>query len=705
MIKPYTELSFDYLRKLGNIPSVVKRKEGRLLNIESAFDIETTSTYVDGEKAAFMYVWMFGIGYGNDVFYGRTWGEFKQCIQTLVTHFDLGEENRLIIYVHNLPYEFQFIRKHFNWVKVFAMDERKAIKALTTDGIEFRDSLILSGLSLALTAKNLVEHKVKKLEGDLDYSLPRHFNTPLTEKELGYCENDIVVILAYIKEQIKFCGGSIGDIPMTNTGRVRKYVKAKCFPEYIDDKGNKKKSTADYSRMMKRMRLTPDTYTMSKLAFSGGFTHSNPTHTGKVLENVSSLDLTSSYPTVMVAEMFPMGNPVILKPENIEQLVKMQQKYCIMLRARFIGLKNRVGYESYLSESKCTILKGAVTANGRVFSADEAITILTDVDLDIMSIVYSWESIEWDNVTGFAKGYLPKPIIESILDLYEKKTTLKGVDGQEAEYLVAKGMINSIYGMCVTDIVKDEHQYEYEWTIEPANLAEKIDKYNSDRGRFLYYPWGVWVTAYARLNLWRAIVEAGDDYVYSDTDSVKLFNYENHKNFFEAYNVEIIEKCKACLDHYKLDVSKLTPKTIKGVEKPLGVWDFEGLYTRFKTLGAKRYLVEMDGELYLTVAGLSKRNGLEHLKAISGHDNGLVFEQFSDGLHVSSVHTGKLTHSYLDEEQTFLFTDYKGQTEEITVLSSVHLEPAEFTLSVADGFKQFIRNLLSGVISHHIGPN
>ena len=29
------------------------------LNLESGFDIETSSTYVDGEKTAFMYIWSF----------------------------------------------------------------------------------------------------------------------------------------------------------------------------------------------------------------------------------------------------------------------------------------------------------------------------------------------------------------------------------------------------------------------------------------------------------------------------------------------------------------------------------------------------------------------------------------------------------------------------------------------------------------------
>ena len=65
---------------------------------------------------------------------------------------------------------------------------------------------------------------------------------------------------------------------------------------------------------------------------------------------------------------------------------------------------------------------------------------------------------------------------------------------------------------------------------------------------------------------------------------------------------------------YHLDPNLFHPLTIKGVEKQLGVWDYEGVYTKFKTLGAKRYLVLQDGELALTCAGLPKKSGLEYMK-------------------------------------------------------------------------------------------
>lgn len=142
-------------------------------NVECGFDIETSSTMLNEQKFAFMYEWTFGIKDKNFICYGRTWEQFIELCEKLQEQFNLDENNRLIVYVHNLSYEFQFMRKYFEWVNVFAVDDRKPIKALTTYGIEFRDSYILSGYSLGKLAENLVTHKIKKLVGDLDYKKVR----------------------------------------------------------------------------------------------------------------------------------------------------------------------------------------------------------------------------------------------------------------------------------------------------------------------------------------------------------------------------------------------------------------------------------------------------------------------------------------------------------------------------------------------------
>ena len=54
-------------------PTVTNNKQITYYNIEAGFDIETTSMKSsNGDKFAFMYVWMVGIGYGGEVYYGNT---------------------------------------------------------------------------------------------------------------------------------------------------------------------------------------------------------------------------------------------------------------------------------------------------------------------------------------------------------------------------------------------------------------------------------------------------------------------------------------------------------------------------------------------------------------------------------------------------------------------------------------------------------
>ena len=696
----YTELTEEVIHNM-ELTTIRNNKKKTIYNIECGFDIETSSVKQGDNKSAFMYIWQFGIGYGNPVYYGRTWEEFTELMLLLTMTLELSEDVILPVYVHNLSYEFQFMRAYLPWADsgIFAVAERKPIKALTTYGIEFRDSYILSGYSLANTAKNLTKYKVDKMVGDLDYSLIRHHTTPLTEKEMKYCENDIVVILAYIKEQIELHHNDINKLPMTNTGRVRKFVKDNCYYTSKSHKKSSKGKFLRYSRIMSDLTLTLDNYMQCKRAFQGGFTHSNPILTNKVLTDVDSVDLSSSYPTVMLAEKFPMSRPKQVEVKTLNELKQLFRNNCVLFDVKFEGLKNNLGFESYLSESKCANKKGVDSYNGRIMQADEITTTITDVDFKIIEAVYSWDNIAVSNVQAFRKNYLPKSICTSILELYEKKTTLKDVEGYETEYLLSKGMLNSVYGMSVTDFIKDDNVYNGEnWHVSPVDANEKIEKYNTAKTRFLYYPWGLWVTAYARANLWGLILETGNDYIYSDTDSVKMLNYEKHKPFINDYNKFIGIKLEKMIKHHKLDNTLLTPKSKDGKIKPLGIWDYEGHYTKFKTLGAKRYLLEKDGKFHLTVAGLSKQNGMKYIVEESKGDSNKVFKMFNDGLYVPANKTGKMTHTYLDDEHQLSVVDFNGVREDVKAKTGVHLENTEFTLSIEKTFKTFLDNLSNGYI-------
>ena len=693
----YQKIEYDTIRT---------NKKKTYINLECGFDIETTSTTIQDEKVAFMYEWTFGIKDKNFICYGRTWEQFIELCEKLQRHFELGEDRILVVYIHNFSFEFQFMRKYFEWLNVFSVDERKPIKALCSYGIEFRDSYILSGYSLQKTAENLLYHKVEKLVGDLDYSLIRTSDTVLSEQELAYCENDVLIILYYINEQIHQYG-DITKIPLTNTSRVRNYVRNNCYHSSTNHKKESKRKFMKYREIMNDLQLTKEEYIILKRAFQGGFTHANPQYSGQLLEDVSSIDFTSSYPAVMLSEKFPMSKGMYTTGEQLKQMFpytdkpldELCKKYCVVFDVEFIGLQSSIQYENYISESKCQTLTNPIINNGRVYSADRLITTITDIDFNIIKKCYTWEKMGVRNIYRYCRGYLPKDIILSILKLYEDKTTLKCVEGKEVEYLNSKGMLNSVYGMSVTDIVRDEITYSDDWGSSPANIDEQIEQYNKGYSRFLYYPWGVWVTAYARRNLWLGIKNIGEDYVYSDTDSIKMLNYEQHKDFIKWYDDIVTDKLNKMCEHYRIDTSKLKPKNIKGQEKMIGIWDYEGTYTHFKTLGAKRYLTEeQDGSLHLTVAGLSKKNGINYMIEQCNGDNMKVFEMFNDDLYIPAENTGKMTHSYIDIEHDFMIKDYQGNDSHVVTKSGVHLENCEFTLSISKQYAQFIMMIMQGYV-------
>ena len=689
----FNEIKWDIIdKKLKNanfITTTSKRKKVNYLNLSLSFDTETTSTMTTNEpreKFAFMYVWQFGIdGY---YCFGRTWEEFIQLCEHLQKTLDLNERKRVIIFIHNLSFEFQFFRKYFKWLSVFATASRNPVKALTSYGIEFRDSLILSGYKLENVAKNLTAHDIPKMVGDLDYTLIRTKDTTFTKKELGYMLNDVRVLVAYIDEQREQYG-DITKIPLTNTGRVRRYVRNQCFKD------------KNYNAKIRSLRIKDaNEYNTLKQAFAGGFTHANPNHAGKVYKNVASFDFTSSYPTVMIAEKYPCSSAVPQKWVNWERFNEINEKALQIFTVEFWNIETSVYFDNYISKNKCLDIKGEIENNGRIFSAEYLKITITSVDWDIIKQVYHWDKIKISNQLAYYKDYLPKPIIESILHFYKSKTTLKEVKGKEAEYLHAKGMLNSVYGMSVTDIVHDEQVYSSdEWTTEDADVNDQIKHYNNSYNRFLYYPWGVFVTAYARHNLWNGILEFKDDFLYSDTDSIKAKNYKKHLSYIEQYNKDIVKKLEKCLEHYGIDKNELSPKDIKGNEHVLGVWDFEEVYKRFKTLGAKRYIVEnKDSKLEITIAGLPKDKGRDYLLKISNDDMIKVFSNFTNKMQVPKTDSGKLTAYYDDEEKECIIKDFQGHYTKVKSLSSVHLSQASFEMSMSEKYIKLIEQLENGEI-------
>lgn len=670
-------------------------------NIPASFDIETTSFIAskdeNGEpvKAATMYIWQLGLN--GTVIYGRTWDEFDNVINELVDYLELSSKRHLLIYVHNLGYEFQFIRKRFEWDKVFAIKQRRPVYAIC-GGIEFRCSLFLSNYSLEYIGKNLLhKYPVEKLVGNLDYSKIRHSKTPLTDEELAYCINDVKVVMSYIQEKIEM-DGDITRIPLTNTGYVRNYCRKECFYEGIpeDDKAARKRVQMNYKAIMKSLQIQNDEeYEQMHRAFMGGFTHASALYSGRVMYDVGSADLTSSYPYTIVCEYFPMTKGEYIGSVEDNKLFNYYlSNFCCLFDIEFTNLEPIQEYENPLSYSRCFIEGDYIVNNGRLVSADKCTTTITELDYDTISKFYRWDSVKIMNMRVYHRGYLPKALILAVLSLYEDKTTLKGVAGKEVEYLVSKNMINAAFGMMVTAVVRDEFEYADEWFKKAADVDSQLAGYNNNFNRFLFYGWGVWVTAHARHNLFSAIYEFGTDYVYSDTDSIKGINFEQHMDYFKKYNDNVFEKLLDMCNHYNIPFNKCRPKTKNGEEKLIGVWDMEKPYVRFKTVGAKRYIYEYeDGELSLTVSGLNKKYAIPYLLEENNNNKDIIFEKFGEGMFIPAGHTGKMTLTYIENEMCGTLVDYLGNKSTYHELSAIHMEPQSYFMSLVGDYIKFLKGV------------
>ena len=614
-----------------------KQKDGKsattyYLDDILTFDIEVTSAWLEngkvipyhkGEEADYWnnlealslpYIWQFSIN--ETVYYGR---EFKDFLNVLD---DLSQLRvNCIIWVHNLSYEFAFLCNLLDWKVVFARNPHKPMKAIPKNyqNIEFRCSYMLTRLSLAAWGEQL---GLNKMVGDLDYEKLRTPLTKLTEKEMFYCERDCLVVYKGICDYVKKYGNQ-WEIPLTQTGTVRRVVKDMLTTD------------AEYVKKVKALvPYNADEYKMLQDIFAGGYTHANRKYAGEVLEcYIEHYDFASSYPTVMVAEKYPM-HPWLMTDNIIEE--DKFNDYAFIYKLKFSKLRSK-SYNTYIQYSKVIDCLNETLDNGRVMSADYLTILVTEQDYITIKNNYNWEGeVEVLEAYKSKKEYLPRKFVEYVLELYANKTELKDVEGKEDLYMQSKQYINSLFGMMVTailqaDVILDSEGVWHTTQLTKGMVEDKLAKLRSSNPRekryFLSYSWGCWVTAYARRNLWKCIETCDNDVVYCDTDSIFVIGEHD----FSWYNKEITNKLlKACKEQ-KLDFKKTRPKTPKGKEKPLGIFDKEEPCIEFITLGAKRYCERReDGKLYLTISGINK-GAVELLNNdIYNFKDGMIFDKDAD---------------------------------------------------------------------------
>lgn len=659
-----TTKQFDF-QKFRNIPEQKRhrgnpgtKKKIRYKNIITAFDIET-SRLKDIEQSV-MYIWQWAFG-PELVVVGRTWEEFLDFSLKLAAC--LEEYQKLIIFVHNLSFEFQFLRGIYNFDQgeVFCTDSRKILKCEMYEKLEFRCSYLHSNMSLdEYTAKMGAKHQ--KLVGDLDYTKERYPWTKLTDEELAYCINDVAGLVEAVTIEMKHEGDTIYSFPLTSTGYVRR--DAKKVMRYVNH------------LWVKNQAPTLHLYEMLREAFRGGNTHANRFFSGELIEGfIHSVDRSSSYPDVLVNHKYPNGRfyeiGAVSKQKFDELYRKMHRGMIMRIRLYDVELAKPWCGCPYLSKDKCREIKRGVFDNGRVLQADYLETTVTDVDYSIIEKMYKFADIEYIDVAYTRYSYLPKPFTDLINEYYHRKTILKGVEEAELDYFRSKQKLNSLYGMCAQDPVKQSILFVSGDFVLDDKPIEDLLNVNNEHRQLPNYQIGVWCTAWARYELQRCIdiVESteGARFLYTDTDSIKYTGDVD----FSAYNDEKIRDSK---EHGAYAVDP------KGITHYMGVFEEEATAKLFKTLGAKKYAyVDMRDRLHITVAGVIKKAGAAELQKYGG------IREFKPSFIFREA--GGLEALYNDDPEV---KEIEIEGHKLPITSNVVLRESSYTLGITDEYEALL---------------
>ena len=622
--------------------------------------------------------------------YGTRPSEFASCLEKLRTNIPA---DRFLIYFHNLAYDWVFLERHL--IDRFGIPCHQLntkphypVSVQFDNGIMIRDSLILAGTRLEKWADDLdVDHK--KAVGKWDYNKFRNQGDSFNADELLYIECDVLALVECLDKIRAELHHHVYSIPLTQTSIVRAQVRAE---------GRKAGAREKFLKVVPEFTVYNDALVPS---YHGGFTHANRNTRGIIWAEseinypIICGDIASSYPYVMLTGKIPDGK---LRRRNGQvhgtELLKYYDTTSFVFRwtARNVRLKDPEYPMPVLQFSKCDMCINSERDNGRILSADFVSIIINEVDFRLINEMYDYDGDVCSEIYSCHKDYLPKWYRDLVFRFFSEKCEKKG--GDPVAYALAKARVNSLYGMCCQRCIRAEiaedyetgefiDQYELLYDDESKTLDEiketirhmdeeaykhYVDSYNS----ILPYQWGCWITSIAMSNLFdigRCVKspEDGGAWLYSDTDSVYAFGWDDQK--LAALNE---------LRKRQLIEAGYGPVVAHNKEFWVGVVESDpddDTFSEFIALHSKCYAArnKKSGKIKLTVAGVPKKKGAACL-----NDD---LNNFRDGFVFPGEDTGKLTHFYFTIAN--IYTDANGNEHG----NSVDLAPCDYQIGMPDASK------------------
>lgn len=655
-------------------------------NSPAAFDIETTTIrsgeldYYNsaGRPIAFAYLYQFCI-YGT-VIMCRHESEAIDIFNWISDAFIGTRKRRLIMFDHNLGYEFGFCRQFWdiNAKKSFVLDEHHPITIELENGIILRDSYKMTNMSLETLTKDW--SKVFRKEKEImDYHVLRTPYSDLDDNVLLYSALDVLSLSEAIVAFLSARNERIWTKCPTSTSFIRAELKARVGIGIRKRTPEQKK----YFNIIDRCKVTEDMYNYLTRQARGGNTHANRKYTGIIMGDpetgtgVYHADITSSYPAQMVCyPEYPLYSWEPLDEDCPIDTIELFENngYCTIFDIVLINPRIRPGVTvPYIPISKAETIKGfsEYNDNGRYLKGAEMLKLtIFGIEWPIIKRQYDIEDTVILGGYFAKKGYLPDIVRSYVLELYAKKTELKGVAGQEIEYSLAKTYVNGVFGMAFTRMLRQSFEFTDKGEIIESPHRDgniKLKEVQKSTAYFLPYAWGAMVATLGRVYLQKMIDAVGDDFVYCDTDSVFAIHPENSRRRIQELEKEITayqEQCGLPLTYYD----------IKGKLHELGSIDEEPECS-FMTYGAKKYItVEPGNKLTCTIAGVPKAAGSRIIGSWENFKLGMVFEGHE---------TNKLCLWY-NEDENIILHDEKGR--EIPIHYNIAMLPVNYILSLSSDY-------------------
>lgn len=641
--------------------------------IEYVADFETTSvraydikTHVLSRKhsSAFVCAWaLIPVEIEPDrshIIHGRTIDSFMDTVARL--YFALPEtgkkkrREKMNCFTHNLKFDGDFVEW---WLlhgggEILSETRENVLynfsAAWNGAMVTFRDSLKIFPKS----AEKIGElYGIPKLKGQWDYEKYRDENTPISPEEWEYIDHDVMILsraLADYRRQ--------GYVENTQAAIAYNDRLKKTYPKFRKTLAQSIKSDPDRYRATFPREIMPLEFELHKhlmLGYFGGISYLNPKYANVPLEHCHSFDVHSMYPDKMANAWLPVGQPLIIENPTQGEAWRMIRNYnCVMVDIDnlTLTLKSPAHFPALMFP---TTPGTSVRMEGKIIKCENEMICLTGIDCRIMESEYNISSCNITRIYLFRSKYghyadfvnywmKIKSDSDKIKDDPTADPAARSAAKTQRE--LAKVMMNASYGKDGTKLIRYPHKtyLDPETDLLEANIEIEISDIE------YYLPSAIFICALARQQLWRAVRICRDEFIYCDTDSVKVT--QRGKELLEA-------SPDFDIDPYRL-----------------GAWGYEGEYLSAKFVRQKTY----------SYTQLNKHGRTERHYVVCGAPDDIKavmdIEDFKPGMVIS---LDKI-HACINSETG---KPLQGRLLPVRVHGGVILEETGFQISKIDNWDEY----------------